>query len=331
MGDTFFIGAIEPGSYKMRFVPMNTQILPQWYPNGESVADAQLITFTAGANYCPRYFFARKAPDTVPPFVTEFTLPATSISLTVTGIVLSGYEGDSGVSDYCLTEVDDAAGCTWLVSSPTQYTFATSGSKTLYAFVKDGAGNISVTDGTSTKSTSIVLQFPLTLAFAGTGGRDVNGNMTCSSEGTCNQALFNEGASAVLTATPDGDSTFGGWTGCSSVNDTTCHVTMNAAKTVTVNFAAVPPVKILGGSAAGFATLRLAYEAASSNVSTPSTILVRSVTLPDSNLSFDRPISVTVEGGYDKLFSPTNTGISTIQGPLTFNGGPVTIENLSVK
>jgi hypothetical protein len=331
MGDTFFIGAIDPGSYKVRFVPMSAQISPQWYPNADSAADAQLITFTAGANDGPRYFFARKAPDTSPPIVTEFTLPATSASLTVTGIVLSGYDGDSGVSGYCLTEVNDAAGCTWLVSSPTQYTFATSGPKTLYAFLKDSAGNISVTDGTSTKTTNIVLQFPLTLAFAGTGGGDVNGDMSCSSEDTCNDVLFTEGSTVDLTASPDGDSTFAGWSGCTSVADTTCHVTMNAAKTVTVNFAAVPPVKILGGSAAGFATLRLAYDAASTNVSAPSTIQVRSVILPDSNLSFDLPVRVTVEGGYDKLFSLANTGISTIQGPVTFKGGPVTIENLTVK
>lgn len=323
------VGAIPPGNYKVKIIPMSSDILPQWYPNADSAADAQLITFTANVNDGPRYFFVRKAPDTTPPTIFEFTVPSSSSSLIVTGIVLNSYDVD--VAGYCLTETNDAAGCTWQVSSPTQYVFSTSGAKTLYAFLKDSSGNISITDASSTKSLTITLQYPLTLAFAGTGGGQVNGAVSCVSGEVCSPVSIPETPAVSLVATPDTDSTFGSWSGCGSVSETTCNVTVNSAKTVTVYFNAAPPVKLLDGSASGFATLRLAYDAASADALHPSTIQVRSIILPDLPLSFDRPVGVTIKGGYDAMFSTPNAGISTIQGPVTFKGGPVTIEKLAVK
>lgn len=334
MGEDFFLGAIDPGSYKIRLKPMGTQILPQWYPNAESAAEAQLITFTAGVNDGPRYFFARKAPDITPPFVNEFTVPTTSSTLLVSGIILSGYDGDSGMSAYCLTETNNSASCTWQTLAPTSFTFSASGTRTLYAFLKDAAGNISVTDTTSTRQVNIVLEFPLTLAFGGTGGGQVNGAISCVSGSACSPVTFPETPGVSLVATPDTDSTFVGWSGCNSVSGTsgtTCNVTVNAIKTVTASFKAAPKVKIEGGSVDGYTTLRLAYDAASSNAQTPSTIQARSILLPDAAFSFDRPISVTVKGGYDSSFSTVNAGVSTIAGPVTFKGGPVTVEKLAIK
>ena len=57
-----FIGAIPPGSYKIKFVPMSTSIQSQWYPNAASATDAELVTFTAGQNAGPLYFFASPVP-----------------------------------------------------------------------------------------------------------------------------------------------------------------------------------------------------------------------------------------------------------------------------
>jgi len=321
------VGAIPPGNYKVKIIPMSSNLLPQWYPNADRATDAQLITFTANVNDGPRYFFVRKAAV----YVNNFTTPDTSGSLTVTGIVLDGLADSGTVSGYCLTESMDASGCNWLVSSPTQYVFSSSGTKTLYAFVKDSLGNVSATTPSSTKAINIILSYPLTLAFAGTGGGQVNGAMSCVSGGVCSPVSIPETPAVSLVATPDTDSTFGSWSGCGSVSGTTCNVTVNSAKTVTVYFNAAPPVKLLNGSAAGFATLRLAYDAASADALHPSTIQTRSIILPDLPLSFDRPVGVTIKGGYDALFSTPNTGVSTIQGPVTFKGGPVTIEKLAVK
>lgn len=167
----------------------------------------------------------------------------------------------------------------------------------------------------------------LTLSFAGSGGQ-VNGDMACVSDGICDPVMFSYESHLELTATPDTNSTFGSWSGCTSVSGTTCNVTMDAEKTVTVTFVASPPVKILGRDAAGFATLRSAYNAASSSTDI---IQIRSLTLPDPPITFDRPVSVTIKGGYDASFSPSNSGVSTIQGPVIIKYGPVTVEKLAVK
>jgi hypothetical protein len=85
--------------------------------------------------------------DTTPPTITAFTIPATSISLTV---AISSFAASDavGVTGYCLVETNDSAGCSWAGSAPSTYTFSTQGAKTLYAFAKDAAGNISVMTST---------------------------------------------------------------------------------------------------------------------------------------------------------------------------------------
>ena len=49
---------------------------------------------------------------------------------------------------------------------------------------------------------------------------------------------YPSGTSVTLTAEPDDDSSFTGWTGCDSTGDFTCTVSINKAKEVKANFAA---------------------------------------------------------------------------------------------
>lgn len=79
------------------------------------------------------------------PTVTNFEIPETSASLTVPittftaidGIAVTGFY----VSESDLTpNMDDSS---WISSAPVAYVFASSGSKTLYAWVKDALGNVS--------------------------------------------------------------------------------------------------------------------------------------------------------------------------------------------
>ncbi len=81
-------------------------------------------------------------PDTVPPTVTGFVIPSTSTSLTV-DITTFTASDDTAVTGYCLVETNNSAGCSWGGSAPSTYVFSTQGTKTLYAFAKDAAGNIS--------------------------------------------------------------------------------------------------------------------------------------------------------------------------------------------
>jgi hypothetical protein len=83
--------------------------------------------------------------DTVAPTVTGFSIPATSASLTVSITTFTATD-NVGVSGYLVTEsatAPSASATGWNPSAPSGYTFATSGTKTLFAWAKDAAGNVS--------------------------------------------------------------------------------------------------------------------------------------------------------------------------------------------
>ena len=83
--------------------------------------------------------------DGTPPSVTAFSVPSTSSSLAV--LITNFTAGDNvGVTGYIVTESSTAPLSTdpgWTATSPPSYTFSSTGSKTLYAWVKDAAGNVS--------------------------------------------------------------------------------------------------------------------------------------------------------------------------------------------
>lgn len=98
-----------------------------------------IIILTAGSLYFSNIFNTRS--DDVLPVITTFTASPTSLSLTVP---ITLYASDNiGVVSYALSETTSYANAVWLTTRPTSYAFATSGSKHLYAWVKDAAGNIS--------------------------------------------------------------------------------------------------------------------------------------------------------------------------------------------
>jgi hypothetical protein len=83
----------------------------------------------------------------------------------------------------------------------------------------------------SVTATFTLKQYALTVLTAG------NGSGTVSPSG----GTYNHGTVVALTATPASGSQFGGWSGaCSGTG--ACSVTMDAAKSVTATFAALPPL-----------------------------------------------------------------------------------------
>jgi hypothetical protein len=83
--------------------------------------------------------------DNTPPTVSVFTIPATATSFTV-NITKFTATDNIGVTGYLLTETSSspsAASGSWTSSSPTTFTFSSPGSKILYAWAKDAAGNVS--------------------------------------------------------------------------------------------------------------------------------------------------------------------------------------------
>lgn len=82
--------------------------------------------------------------DITKPVIESFTIPAFSRTLTVAVTTFTATD-DVGVVDYCMRSINDSSGCiVWTSTPPMEYTFPTVGSKTLYAFARDAAGNISV-------------------------------------------------------------------------------------------------------------------------------------------------------------------------------------------
>ena len=95
-------------------------------------------------NYSYSEYKKPGSTDTIPPNMTVFSIPATSNSLTITANLSA--TDNVGVTGYLLTETSakplvTASG--WKSTSPLSYTFASSGAKSLYAWAKDAAGNIS--------------------------------------------------------------------------------------------------------------------------------------------------------------------------------------------
>jgi C1A family cysteine protease len=92
--------------------------------------------------------------DTTAPTVTSFTVPDSSTSLTVSINSFTATD-NVGVTGYMVTTsstAPSASSTSWLTSAPASYTFdssTTSGTKKLYAWAKDAAGNVSTSANAS--------------------------------------------------------------------------------------------------------------------------------------------------------------------------------------
>jgi hypothetical protein len=124
--------------------------------------------------------------DSTPPVVTGFALPATVASLTVPITTFTATD-NTAVTGYLVTESSTAPTSApaqgWTATAPTSYTFAAAGSKTLYAWAKDAAGNVSAA---LTATTTISLSGTSGSATSGTAAAtDVPASEGQSSGGGC--------------------------------------------------------------------------------------------------------------------------------------------------
>lgn len=138
-----------------------------------STAYLYVLDSTGTANSSGKLItFGSSSSDTTAPVITAFTIPATASSLTVSVTSFTATD-DTGITGYCINESSSAptssscSGSGWAGSAQSSYTFTSYGTKTLYGWAKDAAGNI------STGSSSNITLRPL---GSQTGG-SVNGSI----------------------------------------------------------------------------------------------------------------------------------------------------------
>jgi len=100
--------------------------------------------------------------DTAAPSVDSFTIPSTAGSLTVSisAMTCTG-QSHFTVNESAEAPAHDAAG--WVASAPATYTFSGTGEKTLYAWCKDTAGNVSTSLNDSVTVTSGINKAPFVI------------------------------------------------------------------------------------------------------------------------------------------------------------------------
>jgi hypothetical protein len=257
--------------------------------------------------------------DATAPVVT-FTLPANSSGTTVSITTLTATDNVS-VTGYCLSETDSSSDCSWSGVAPSTYTFATEGIKTLFAFAKDAAGNIS-----SSVSATVDIQTDklLTISKPGSGTGTVTSSPAGINCGTTCSSTFPFGSVVVLFQSTTNSSGFSAWGGgvCSGTGD--CAFSMSSDRSVSADFSLSPLVKNLR---TGIAYNLL--QTACSEASGDDTIRILS-TLPAAGLNLDTAINLTIEGGFDPTYSAC-IGLTPIFGPVKITTGTIRVNGLVIR
>lgn len=197
--------------------------------------------------------------DTTIPTVSAFSVPSTSSSLTVTVTTFTATDA-VGVTGYMITESSTAPASSasgWSTSAPSSFIASSAGSKVLYAWAKDAAGNVSTgvsasvtitltsSDSTppavtfSIPSTATSTTVSITLSATDTGGT-VAGYLVkeTSSDPTANDSGWVTTAPTSYAFSSAGSKTLYAWAKDNSGN---ISAAKNAAVTITISGDSTPP------------------------------------------------------------------------------------------
>ncbi|MDD2305504.1 MAG: T9SS type A sorting domain-containing protein [Prolixibacteraceae bacterium] len=145
---TFVTGNTDQAYYRFEY---NATTSPKTISLGNPMIDVKGVKYSKSITLQPyTSTILMKDPnpdlaDLISPVITSFLIPTTSSTLTV---AISSFTATDniGVTGYLLTESiskPSAEAIGWSSVKPTIYTFTSTGSKTLYAWVKDASNNIS--------------------------------------------------------------------------------------------------------------------------------------------------------------------------------------------
>ncbi|MGD9930776.1 MAG: cadherin domain-containing protein [Mangrovibacterium sp.] len=124
---------------------------------GVKVTDNAESPLSATASITIQISSSTPTADTSSPSVSSFSIPVTSTSLTIAVSTFTASDNQA-VAGYKLTESATAplvGDNGWTTSAPTTYTFSQEGTKTLYAWAKDAAGNVS-----TSRSATVTISLP---------------------------------------------------------------------------------------------------------------------------------------------------------------------------
>ncbi len=150
--------ALKSGSStSVAFLEEGTKTLYAWTKDeagnvSSSVSDQVMITL----------------PDTIKPLLTAFSIPATSASLIVDVNIFTASD-NKAVTGFKITEsasTPRAGDAGWFAEAPVSFTFSSEGTKTLFAWVKDAAGNVSTSMSEQVVITLPDVTKPLITAFS---------------------------------------------------------------------------------------------------------------------------------------------------------------------
>ena len=173
--------------------------------------------------------------------------------------------------------------------------------------------------------TTAALTQTLSVIIAGTGAGTVNsipGGIACGS-GSCSASFYYD-TQVTLVGSPAAGSIFAGWMGACTNGSGDCQSTMDCNKSATGTFSYFP-VHIYGIVPGNHQSLQAAY-----NVAAPNDLIQGQAAVLNENLLLDRPVAVTIKGGYDNNFTAV-TGSTIVQGTLTIQSGTITIDNVAVR
>ena len=187
-------------------------------------------------------------------------------------------------------------------------------------------GNVQTLAGRSFRFIDVGLlpSYTLSLLFNGTGSGTIISEPAGIACNTNCSASFPEGSTVTLRQTPR-YSLFDGWSNgaCNGTGD--CLLTITADSSITANYSYDTAHQVKSGDGSYYASIQAAYNVIGDN----STLKLWATTYTES-LTCSRPITVTLQGGYDSGYSSI-VGDPTLNGDLTINDGTVIADGLVIR
>jgi hypothetical protein len=161
----------------------------------------------------------------------------------------------------------------------------------------------------------------VTLSGTGSGSVSFMPSGTACLTGVCTSA-FPYGMDVTLMATSSATSIFAGWSGACTNESANCTIAMNSDRSVSATFTSAYKAQI---GSVGYNSLAAAYAGATEGAQ----ILLLDADLLE-NLTIDRGIAVTLQGGYYAGFVGRSGRLTNLKGILTIRNGRLRVDRLAV-